>query len=141
MLKKETGLPATDDRSMLRSPNLGSSRSTQPKASGRTGTKIDNHARISTTFRPGISVRAINHTSTSAMGSEMAVRVTDSAKLFHRALMAEGSVNAACQLPNPYLKDWPDGATLKLLIRSMPSGSTRMMPTIRGKTRETARLE
>src|SRR5579864_8466130 len=140
MLNTETGCPTTAEIRLFSRPNLGSNRSTQPNARGKTGTKMESQARTSTRFRPGISVRAINQTNTRAIGNEIAVLVTESARLFHNAPMAEGSPKAACQFARPYLNDWPAGATLTLFTRSMPSGNTRMMPTRRGRPREARRL-
>ena len=94
-------LPEIFEISVFSKPNLGSSSSTQPNANGNTGTKIDSHARISIAPRPGMSVRAMSHVNASAIGSEMAVRVTARAKLFHKAPMADASANACCQLPAP----------------------------------------
>ena len=80
--------PLRDARNVLTSPNLESSSKIQPKARGRTGTKIDSQARTSMAPRPGISVRATSHVRTSATGTEIAVRTMDSAKLFHRVVFS-----------------------------------------------------
>src|SRR6266851_4166875 len=124
--------PLIEARSALTSPNLESSSKIQPKARGRTGTKIDSQARTSIAPRPGMSVRATSQVRTRATGTEIAVRTIARAKLFHSAPNAVGSANADCQLPRPYLKAWPAGATLKELVSSMPNGKTRMTPTSNG---------
>src|SRR5712691_10508425 len=124
--------PLRDARSVLTSPNLESRSKIQPKARGSTGTKIDNQARASIAPRPGILVRATSQVRTRATGTEIAVRTIARAKLFHSAPNAVGSANADCQLPRPYLKAWPAGATLKELVSSMPNGKTRMTPITNG---------
>src|SRR5216683_2964028 len=130
--------PLSGARSVLTSPNLASRSKIQPKARGRTGTKIDSHARTSIAPRPGMSVRATSQVRTRATGTEIDVRTMARAKLFHSAPSAVGSANADCQLPNPYLNAWPAGATLKELVSSIPNGKTRMMPTTSGRPREAA---
>src|SRR5438132_1392498 len=130
--------PLRDARNVLTSPNLESSSKIQPKASGRTGTKIDSQARTSIAPRPGILVRATSQVRTRATGTEIAVRTMARAKLFHNAPSAVGSARADCQLPRPYLKAWPAGATLKELVSSIPNGKTRMTPTTRGSPLDAA---
>src|SRR5216684_6765506 len=130
--------PLSEASSVLTSPNLASRSKIQPKASGRTGTKIESQARTSIAPRPGMSVRATSQVSTRATGTEMAVRTMARAKLFQSAPSAVGSASADCQLPNPYLNAWPAGATLKELVSSIPSGKTRTMPTTKGNPLEAA---
>src|SRR6266851_1767227 len=130
--------PLIEATSVLTSPNLESRSKIQPKASGSTGTKIDSQARTSIAPRPGMSVRATSQVRTNATGTEIAVRTMASAKLFHSAPSAVGSARADCQLPKPYRKACPAGATLKELVSSMPRGKTRMMPTTKGNPREAA---
>src|SRR6267378_4744607 len=128
--------PLIDANSVLTSPNLESRSKIQPKASGSTGTKIDSQARTSIAPRPGIFVRATSQVRTNATGTEIAVRTMARAKLFQSAPSAVGSASADCQLPKPYRKACPAGATLKELVSSMPNGNTRMTPTTKGNPRE-----
>src|ERR1700687_5546425 len=130
--------PVIEAMSVFTSPNLASRSRIQPKASGRTGTKIDSQARTSMAPRPGMSVRATSQVSTRATGTEIAVRTMARAKLFHSAPSAVGSASADCQLPNPYLNAWPAGATLRELVSSIPKGKTRVTPTSSGNPREAA---
>src|SRR5216683_6791280 len=130
--------PVSEDSSELTRPNLASRSKIQPKARGRTGTKIDSHARTSIAPRPGMSVRATSQVRTRATGTEIDVRTMARAKLFHSAPSAVGSANADCQLPNPYLNACPAGATLKELVSSIPNGKTRMMPTSSGSPLDAA---
>src|SRR5260370_37286792 len=94
--------PLSEASSVLTSPNLASRSKIQPKASGRTGTKIDSHARTSIAPRPGMSARATTPVRTRATGTELDVRTMARAKLFHSAPSALGAASADWQLHHPY---------------------------------------
>ena len=101
---------------------------------------MDSQASSSIRPRPGMSVRATSQVRTSAMGSEMAVRTIARAKLFHSAPTADGSATAACQFAKPKRAGCPAADTLKLLARSIASGSARTTPTRSGRLVERSRM-